>query len=238
MDWPSWHASSGSSRRRPSRSTSGPSTSSSTPAWTRRSANVEPSASTTTPTGATSAPTAVVEPQRVYAHDGQWYLAAHCRRAGGDRIFRLDRIESAEVLDEIVETTTARPDHADFAAAPEARRVVLELTPRARWVPEQYPCEEVEELDDGGIRVTFVAATTSVARAAAARSSGPRCAHSTTPRRRGRWPTRPVGCLARYRRGARLGPAPFEQPAAARPTPTAMRCDQLGWTIPHGSTAW
>jgi proteasome accessory factor C len=34
-------------------------------------------------------------------------------------------------------------------------RVVLELTPRGRWVAEYYPCEDVTELGDGRLRVTL-----------------------------------------------------------------------------------
>ena len=34
-------------------------------------------------------------------------------------------------------------------------RVVLELTPRGRWVAEYYPCENVTELGDGRLRVAL-----------------------------------------------------------------------------------
>ena len=34
-------------------------------------------------------------------------------------------------------------------------RVVLELTPRGRWVAEYYPCEDVTELGDGRLKVTL-----------------------------------------------------------------------------------
>ncbi len=44
-----------------------------------------------------------------------------------------------------------------FEPSPEDPRVVLELEPQARWVVEQYPVEEVEELGDGRLRVRLVA---------------------------------------------------------------------------------
>jgi proteasome accessory factor C len=97
----------------------------------------------------------VVEPHRLYAHEGHWYVAAHCRSAGGDRLFRLDRIHGAVPLDEHFEPPPDEPDVSPFDADPDDPRVVLELEPSARWVVEQYPTEMVEELDGGRCRVTL-----------------------------------------------------------------------------------
>ena len=47
-----------------------------------------------------------------------------------------------------------------FEAGADDPRIVLDLTPRARWVAEQYPMESVEELNGGALRVTLVVAET------------------------------------------------------------------------------
>jgi proteasome accessory factor C len=107
----------------------------------------------------------VVDPEAVYAADGEWYLSAWCHLAEAPRRFRVDRIRSTRVLDraegdgdgaarrrrrEAVSRTVFEP-------SPDDPRVVLELEPQARWVVEQYPVEEVEELGGGRLRVRLVA---------------------------------------------------------------------------------
>lgn len=98
-----------------------------------------------------------IDPYRVFADQGRWYVAAHCHAAGGDRVFRVDRIGAAEVLDTtfeppsgVVEGTTL-----EFTPGPDAPRVVLDLEPGARWVVDHHPCEEVEELGGGRVRATL-----------------------------------------------------------------------------------
>jgi proteasome accessory factor C len=95
----------------------------------------------------------VVEPHRVFADDGQWYLAGWCRRAEGDRIFRVDRIHQATVLDEPFTPPAGAIAVVDPSAAVE--RVTLDLAPEARWVVAQYPHDHTEELAGGGVRVTL-----------------------------------------------------------------------------------
>ena len=41
----------------------------------------------------------VVDPYRLYSARGEWYLAAYCHEAQDERLFRLDRVERATVLD-------------------------------------------------------------------------------------------------------------------------------------------
>lgn len=88
----------------------------------------------------------VVDPMRLLVVEGRGYLEAWCRRAEGVRLFRLDRVEQAEELDE-----PARPhpdaEPTDVSAGlfrPEEgqRHAVLELGPDAHWVAEYYPVDE------------------------------------------------------------------------------------------------
>jgi proteasome accessory factor C len=96
-----------------------------------------------------------VDPWDVFTAAGEWYLNAWCHRAGGQRRFRLDRIGAARLVDTTFEPPDALPPRAVFAAGPDDPRVVLDLSPRAAWVLEQYPVEQVEDLGSGRSRVTL-----------------------------------------------------------------------------------
>jgi proteasome accessory factor C len=87
-----------------------------------------------------------VEPAKVFSDQGNWYLSGWCRRAEGDRVFRLDRIRTAVVTDIPVEHNAVGVDGA-FTPSNDDPRVTLQLAPTARWVVEQYP---VESCDDVG----------------------------------------------------------------------------------------
>jgi len=90
----------------------------------------------------------VVDPRGVVPGPGQarshLYLDAWCHSAEAPRLFRLDRIEHAEVLDTPVVTAAEPPrDLADgiFAQASDVTPVTLELAPQARWIVDYYPVE-------------------------------------------------------------------------------------------------
>jgi proteasome accessory factor C len=100
----------------------------------------------------------VVDPYAVFAAEGEWYLTAWCHLARAERRFRIDRVRAIEVLDRTFEPPATPPTTEVFEAKDDDPRVVLELTPRARWVAEQYPIEAVEELAGGHLRVTLVVA--------------------------------------------------------------------------------
>jgi len=101
----------------------------------------------------------IVDPLRLVQAEGNTYLEAWCRTAEGNRLFRLDRVSEAEVLEAAV------TDHSDepprdlssglFQASPDDTLVTLRLQPQARWVAEYYPVESIEEVEDGGLRVTL-----------------------------------------------------------------------------------
>lgn len=98
-----------------------------------------------------------VDPMRMVLIDGRTYLEAWCRSAAGMRLFRLDRVDDAEVLDEpAMLPPQARP--ADFSEglfrpSPDQSTAVLDLQADARWVAEYYPVDELTELPGGGARV-------------------------------------------------------------------------------------
>jgi proteasome accessory factor C len=100
-----------------------------------------------------------VDPMRLLAVDGRTYLEGWCRRAEGVRLFRLDRVLELTVLDvaaSVPETAQAVDvDAGLFQPSPSDVLVVVDVSAVARWVPEYYPAESVEELGDGWLRVSL-----------------------------------------------------------------------------------
>jgi len=97
-----------------------------------------------------------VDPYALFADEGAWYVRGHCHMAGGERLFRIDRIYDVDVLDTRFTPPPAAATPADgevFTPGPEVARVTLELAPSARWVIETYPVDAVDERDDGSLRV-------------------------------------------------------------------------------------
>ncbi|MGB5760798.1 MAG: WYL domain-containing protein [Acidimicrobiales bacterium] len=99
-----------------------------------------------------------IAPWRVFADAGNWYVHAWCHQADGERIFRVDRIESIVELDR---PAAVRPDDGEegrgiFHPLETDPRVTLEFDPEASWVVDSYPCEDVSETAGGRIRATLV----------------------------------------------------------------------------------
>ncbi|PRY18112.1 helix-turn-helix transcriptional regulator [Kineococcus rhizosphaerae] len=90
-----------------------------------------------------------VDPMRLVSVEGRWYLEAWCHRSEGVRLFRVDRIESAQVLD-VDGTPPARARSRDVASdlfrpSPDDLVVTIDLAPQAAWVVDYYPVESVED---------------------------------------------------------------------------------------------
>ena len=98
-----------------------------------------------------------VDPIRLVTGDAHTYLQAWCLRARGERLFRLDRVLSAEVLEELVEPhpVPAEPGSEVFRPEASAEQVHITLSARARWVAEQVPVDAVQELPDGDFRISL-----------------------------------------------------------------------------------
>jgi proteasome accessory factor C len=103
-----------------------------------------------------------VDPYRVFAADGAWYVFGYCHLAGGERLFRVDRVAAADLRDERFEPPaggdTARAP-ALFAPDPTTPRVTLDLPASAAWVVDTYPVEEVTPQHDGRLRVRLAVAS-------------------------------------------------------------------------------
>jgi proteasome accessory factor C len=94
-----------------------------------------------------------VEPWSLYAALGRWYLIAFDRSTQEERMFRVDRIKDAEVLEGAVDI----PDDFDpgsysgaFRERPGQPSATLEISPSAaRWFEEYYPVRSARTLTDG-----------------------------------------------------------------------------------------
>jgi proteasome accessory factor C len=103
----------------------------------------------------------VVDPRGVVTWGGLTYLDAWCHSAEAPRLFRLDRIAAAEVLDTPIATPPAAPrDLAAglFTQSEETTLVTLRLAPAARWVVEYYPVEAVRPRSGGAVEVDLLVA--------------------------------------------------------------------------------
>jgi predicted DNA-binding transcriptional regulator YafY len=102
-----------------------------------------------------------VDPVRLVTRQGHWYLEGWCHRAEAMRSFRLDRLESVEVLDVAAtppeEAVTTDLSEDAFAPSDDAPRITLLLEPHGRWVSEYYPVESVTEHADGRMTVALPA---------------------------------------------------------------------------------
>ena len=108
--------------------------------------------------------TRTADPWGLIAARGNWYLIAGDHSSGEERMFRLDRIKSLDVLDTAAEV----PDEFDPSAykgafRPDADedRVTFEISPQAAtWFEDYYPVESASDRPDGWRRVELVSSTT------------------------------------------------------------------------------
>ena len=104
-----------------------------------------------------------IAPLRIFASEGHWYIDAWCQTAGDLRRFRVDRIGTAETLEDpfppeatlaaepdpgggSVTDAPAAPDGTDhaptmdpFVPGPDSRRVRISLDPETAWLVESVP---------------------------------------------------------------------------------------------------
>jgi proteasome accessory factor C len=94
---------------------------------------------------------------RLLVVEGRAYLEGWCLRAEAVRLFRLDRVLALAVLDQAASVPPQAElrdvDQGLFRPSADDAEVELELSVAGRWVAEYYPCEQVEELGDGRLRV-------------------------------------------------------------------------------------
>lgn len=104
-----------------------------------------------------------VEPHAVFSTMGNWYLTGHCRLAGDQRTFRVDRIREAAPTGDAFEPPESPPEPGvRYTPGVDDVAARIHLGPDARWVAEYYPVEIVAE-DAEGLVVDFSSADPLVA---------------------------------------------------------------------------
>lgn len=104
-----------------------------------------------------------VDPWSLIAALGRWYLVGLDHASGEERMFRVDRIKSVEMLD----TGASIPDDFDaarykgaFSGSEEKPGVSFEISPAAaRWFEDYYPVASSQTLSDGWRRIKLVASS-------------------------------------------------------------------------------
>lgn len=96
-----------------------------------------------------------IVPRHVFTERGNWYVVADDERSAERRTFRIDRIEGIDPTGRTVPADEPVTRPSAFFQDEELPRATLRLAPAARWVVEQYPVDDVHELDDGGVEVTL-----------------------------------------------------------------------------------
>lgn len=97
-----------------------------------------------------------IDPEHVFMAMGHWYVVAWDERSGEERLFRADRIRSAEPVGERFEPRgLAGLGRPLYTRSNRDIPVRLRLGAGARWVGEYYEIERRMEIGDGGIEVTL-----------------------------------------------------------------------------------
>jgi len=104
-----------------------------------------------------------IEPWVVFSTMGNWYVTAWCRRAGDERVFRVDRIRSVSPTDDAF-AVPEQPPPPEVRYSPSVDDVTarIRLSPSARWVADYYPVD-VESDDPDAMVVVFSSGEPSVA---------------------------------------------------------------------------
>ena len=100
-----------------------------------------------------------IVPRHVFVESGHWYVVADDGRSRQRRTFRVDRIERAEETGVVAPTTESVTAPSEFFADVDVPRATLRLAPGGRWVAEEYPVDEVRELEDGRLEVRLPVAS-------------------------------------------------------------------------------
>ena len=94
-----------------------------------------------------------IDPWTLYAALGRWYLIGFDHQTGEERMFRVDRIKSAQVLDadaQVPADFDPNTYSGAFRERPGQPTATFEISPRARrWFEEYYPVRAGQTLADG-----------------------------------------------------------------------------------------
>lgn len=86
-----------------------------------------------------------IEPWSVFTTMGNWYVSAYCRSAGAERVFRIDRIRSAEPTSlRFTPNPNPPPPEVRYTPSEDDVQATIQLNGPARWVADYYPVDVLE----------------------------------------------------------------------------------------------
>jgi predicted DNA-binding transcriptional regulator YafY len=97
-----------------------------------------------------------VDPIRLFATEGHWYVDAWCETAGDTRRFRVDRIGTAELVGPSERTEpeiAGPPTDVAYVPGPDDRRVLLSIDPAVAWQIESIPVAGPPRTVEGRLEV-------------------------------------------------------------------------------------
>jgi proteasome accessory factor C len=98
--------------------------------------------------------TRVIDPYRVSAVGGHWYVQAFCHRAGEDRTFRADSFKSVRELGlQSRHEPRLDEDPESFVPSAESDVVILRVGEEALWVADSIPIVARRDESDGGATI-------------------------------------------------------------------------------------
>jgi len=91
-----------------------------------------------------------IEPWSVFTTLGNWYVSGFCRSAVAERVFRIDRIRTAEATGErFTPDRTKRETSIRYTPGDDDVHATIRLGEAARWVAEYYPVEVEADGSEG-----------------------------------------------------------------------------------------
>ena len=100
-----------------------------------------------------------VDPYSVLSREGHWYLLAYCHLMDAERLFRVDRVQKAQLTGDSFEP----PDsisRVEATLSGTSRSVELIGPESISWVADAYPYDLFEQNPDGTVRLVLPVAAT------------------------------------------------------------------------------
>ena len=95
-----------------------------------------------------------IEPEKILANGGKWYVQAYCKSSSAVKTFRVDRIKDIKTLDEIRENNSVEYSTTeDFFNLDNFPTAIIEIPIGDKSLIDGFPNIEIEEVSEEKIRL-------------------------------------------------------------------------------------
>mgnify|MGYP002862355851 FL=1 len=95
-----------------------------------------------------------IEPEKILANGGKWYVQAYCKSSSAVKTFRVDRIKGIKTLDEIRESNSVEYSTTeDFFNLDNFPTAIIEIPIGDKSLIDGFPNIEIEEVSEEKIRL-------------------------------------------------------------------------------------